>query len=668
MKKSRNSRLNGSIKDKLIFLLIGIIVIPIVTLALITYSNAKHVLESEFKKNSMQMAEKLSSIIETYITENENNINMLSNNLNIKNVLNNKPEELVYTYNALQSYQEVHPDSMAVYIATHDKKLFVYPKVDLPKGFDPTARPWYQETMKAGKMTWTEPYLDEASGKLTVTVAKPAKNSKGELIGVVGADISLDVLSELVSETRLGKEGNFFIANNTGNILAHTDKEFNNKEIPVKDILDAVISKKSDTIDYSYNGKNSFAVITTNNKTGWSIVGEMNYSEIQESLSVIFKVISIAGIVIIILAAMLGMVFSKPMIISLHKLVEDMKGIGGGDLTIRSAIKCNDEIGILASNLNSMSENLGELIKDISNVSTEVTSAADSLASMSEESSASTEEITRVIGEVSNITVEQAKGTDMALSKIKELSNSIQLVAGAINDSKEIFDEVDSLSERGIEVVQMLTKSTKENDDAAKKVSKVINEVDIKSDEIGSIIDTIEKISAQTNLLALNASIEAARAGEAGRGFSVVADEVRKLAEQSKDATSKIRDLVMGIQSGSKNAVNTMEFANEIANQQSNAVVKTEDIFTKITNMVNKLSEEVEKIVKLNYEMTSKKDEIVGVMANIAASSEQTSASTEEISASTEEQLAISYEVSKTSEELNKLSQKLNEKIESFKV
>ncbi|MPN20926.1 Methyl-accepting chemotaxis protein McpA [bioreactor metagenome] len=248
------------------------------------------------------------------------------------------------------------------------------------------------------------------------------------------------------------------------------------------------------------------------------------------------------------------------------------------------------------------------------------------------------------------------------------MSNSIQLVAGAINDSKEIFDEVDSLSERGIEVVQMLTKSTKENDDAAKKVSKVINEVDIKSDEIGSIIDTIEKISAQTNLLALNASIEAARAGEAGRGFSVVADEVRKLAEQSKDATSKIRDLVMGIQSGSKNAVNTMEFANEIANQQSNAVVKTEDIFTKITNMVNKLSGEVEKIVKLNYEMTSKKDEIVGVMANIAASSEQTSASTEEISASTEEQLAISYEVSKTSEELNKLSQKLNEKIESFKV
>ncbi|MBM7869693.1 methyl-accepting chemotaxis protein [Clostridium pascui] len=668
MKKSKNNRLKGSIKNKLIFLLIGIIVIPIVTLALITYSNAKHVLGSEFKKNSMQMAEKLSSTIETYITENENNINMLSNNLNIRDVLNNKPEELLYTYNALQSYQEVHTDSMAVYIATHDKRLFVYPKVNLPKGFDPTARLWYQQAMKAGKMTWTEPYVDEASGKLTVTVAKPVRNSKGELIGVVGADISLDVLSKLVSETRLGKEGHFFIANSKGNILAHTDKVFNNKEIPVKDILDAVTSKKSDTIEYSYNGENNFAVFTTNNKTGWSIVGEMSYSEIHESLSVIFKVISIAGVIIIIIAAMLGMIFSKPMIISLHKLVKDMKGIGGGDLTIRSDIKSNDEIGILGSTLNSMSENLGELIKDINNISTEVTSAADSLASMAEESSASTEEITRVIGEVSNITVNQAKGTDMALSKIKDLSNSIQLVASAINDSKEIFDEVDSLNEKGIEVVQMLTQSTKENNDAAQKVSKVINEVDIKSDEIGSIIDTIEKIAAQTNLLALNASIEAARAGEAGRGFSVVADEVRKLAEQSKDATSKIRDLVMGIQSGSKNAVNTMEFASEIASQQSNAVVKTEDIFIKITNMVSKLSGEVEKIVKLNYEMTSKKDEIVGVMGNIAASSEQTSASTEEISASTEEQLAISYEVSKTSEELNKLSQKLNEKIESFKV
>lgn len=646
----------------------GIIVIPIVSLAFITYLNARQVLESDLKKSSMQMAEKLSSIIETYITENEKNINMLSNNFSIKDVLDKKPEELAYTYNVLQSYQEMHPDAMAIYIGTYNKKHFVYPKSNLRKGYDPTTRSWYQEAMKAGKIIWTEPYVDEVSGKLTVTVAKPVKNSKGEFIGVVAADIALDVLSQLVSETKLGNKGHFFISNNKGNILAHTDKNFNNKIIPAKNILDAVTSTKSDIIDYSFDNDNKFAVFTTSNKTGWVIVGEMSYSEIDESLLVILKVISIAGIVIIIIAAIVGIFFSKPIVKSLLQLVEDMKVIGGGDLTVRSAIKSNDEIGILASALNYMLEDLGELIKDINNISTEVTSAAVNLASMSEESSVSSEDITKVIGEVSNITVNQAKGTDMALSKITDLSNSIQLVASAINDSKKIFDEADNLNEKGIEAVQMLTKSTKENNDAAKKVSKVINEVDIKSDEIGSIIDTIEKIAAQTDLLALNASIEAARAGEAGRGFSVVADEVRKLAEQSKDATSKIRDLIMGIQSGSKNAVSTMEYAREITNQQSNSVLETESIFSEITDSIKKLNSQVQEIVKLNYEMTSKKDEIVSVMENIASSSEKTSASTEEISASAEEQLAISYEVSKTSEELNKLSQKLNEKIESFKV
>ncbi len=65
---------------------------------------------------------------------------------------------------------------------------------------------------------------------------------------------------------------------------------------------------------------------------------------------------------------------------------------------------------------------------------------------------------------------------------------------------------------------------------------------------IGSIADTIKRISDQTNLLALNATIEAARVGEAGRGFAVVAKEVGKLAGESKDSIEIIRKAVTSVQ------------------------------------------------------------------------------------------------------------------------
>ena len=80
-----------------------------------------------------------------------------------------------------------------------------------------------------------------------------------------------------------------------------------------------------------------------------------------------------------------------------------------------------------------------------------------------------------------------------------------------------------------------------------------------RTQQIGEIIDAVNALADQSKLLALNASIEAARAGEEGKGFAVVAMEVRQLAEQSRGATSRVRDILSEIQDATNMAVMVTE-------------------------------------------------------------------------------------------------------------
>jgi methyl-accepting chemotaxis protein len=86
---------------------------------------------------------------------------------------------------------------------------------------------------------------------------------------------------------------------------------------------------------------------------------------------------------------------------------------------------------------------------------------------------------------------------------------------------------------------------------------------------IGDVVELINSIAGQTNLLALNATIEAARAGEAGRGFAVVASEVKALAEQTAKATGEISAQIGGIQSATQESVTAIKGIGETIGRMS---------------------------------------------------------------------------------------------------
>lgn len=657
-----------SIQFKIVAMLLSLIIIPTVVNSYISVKLSSNTLGDEIKNSLNNNTGYIEDTLDLFFRNYEQDISILAENQNIRTFAG-QHEESDDAMNALDIYQQNNEDIQSVFLGTSSKEFFVYPIQTVPEGYDPTSRPWYQAAVNKKGVIWTEPYQDAGSGNLVVTVARPVFNESGDIVGVVGADLSLERLKDMVVSFRIGENGYFILADTKGNIIAHPTAEKIGQPLATDVLREAAQSSQvSGELDYVYNGASKHTYFSTIDRTGWKIFGTFEYTEITNKTNPLLISSVVTSVALILLSIFLAILLSRPIIKGIKSLSNDLLVIGNGDFTIRSKVKARDEIGLLSSTINKMTEELSGIMSNVKNMAAEVSTSANSLAASSEESSATTEEIARTIQEIVRVTEDQAFNTEEGLKKTTQLAEKIQAVSEEIGKIAALVRSSSQLNEQGVQSVEVLKQTAEENNEATKKVGEVIAEVDKSSEQIGVIVDAMSDIANQTNLLALNASIEAARAGESGRGFAVVANQIRILAEQSASASNDIRQLANSIQSQTKNAVMTMNEAKPVVIAQNNAVSEAKAIFDEISKTIMKLAEEVEVISELNDSMIQKKDEILSTMESISASAEQTSASTQQIAASTHEQLAAADDVAKTAEGLNLVAQKLSEEISRFKI
>ncbi|WP_297417082.1 methyl-accepting chemotaxis protein [Thermococcus sp.] len=193
-------------------------------------------------------------------------------------------------------------------------------------------------------------------------------------------------------------------------------------------------------------------------------------------------------------------------------------------------------------------------------------------------------------------------------STIAELGDYIQTLTAGI---EEMNTQSQALTDYALETANMAEKGKQISDNVALNVAS-INEVnqDMEravsillehSKRIGEIVEVIGSIAEQTNLLALNAAIEAARSGEHGRGFAVVAENIRELADQSKQSTDQIANLVMDMKESIDTVVSSIKQEFKVTEEIKDAVQELIAAFDDIArranetaNMIKELSDSIE--------------------------------------------------------------------------
>lgn len=157
---------------------------------------------------------------------------------------------------------------------------------------------------------------------------------------------------------------------------------------------------------------------------------------------------------------------------------------------------------------------------------------------------------------INNVKNTIRKANILLLKDMGEVNNSISSIASISEEHSATMEELTLTVENIMKKVNLAHEGAINNssimtefNDSFVEIYEDTNELSVKAKDISQIIDTIEAISNQTNLLSLNASIESARAGEAGKGFAVVATEIRKLSEQTKVSNAEIKRIIQDLQS-----------------------------------------------------------------------------------------------------------------------
>lgn len=358
-------------------------------------------------------------------------------------------------------------------------------------------------------------------------------------------------------------------------------------------------------------------------------------------------------IIAIIIATFIFIWVSRSITKPIIQGVNFAKQMSEGDLTQTLDIKQKDEVGMLASAMNQMVENLGKMLKDMAAGMNTLFTSSTGLSEISNQMSAGAEDTSMKSSTVAAAAEEMSSNMTAVAAAVEETSTNVGMVTSAAEAMSSTITEIAQNSEKALKITEQAVKESK-------SASVKVNELGAAATEIGEVTETITEISEKTDLLALNATIEAARAGEAGKGFAVVANEIKELARQAATSTQQIKQKIQGIQDSTSSTIS------EIGNITT-VIDSVNDIVATIAAAVEEQSITTKEIAA-NIAQASQG--IHEVSQNVAQSSQAAGEVAEDIikvDASSKEMSNSSAQVKSSADDLLTLAEQLKQIIAKFK-
>lgn len=665
-----------TIKGRLTVSVICIVAVSIVltTVGIVLVAGRRMIQD---QRSALQLnADKYAEEINTWI---ENEKMLASGTANSIAAAENTEDEFIQS--VLDTYAAGRGELLNLYCGTKESRFIQSNReAQIPEGYDPVQRGWYQQAAEEKKTIVTDPYWDVLTNQMCATIASPVY-IKGELAAVIGLDVTLGTVTELTGSIHFAEGVYGFLVDSSGKYIAHVNKEYEpseNTAVAVSDKMPGLgrlmDGSSSDVVKLrDYDGSECYFATAEISGSSWRLGVVVPTSNVKRPLEVMITVAAAIALVSIALATGFMAWLIGRMLAPIQMLKQFASGDFTENITVPKKNKIPKEYKNETEQIRTATAEVKQQIRDIilntkgeaEDISAIAEGTWEKMNVLTQDASAILDTAVKVMGQTvqAKELAEQIRETGQTLGAVVE--NVAQKAEEAAQQSGDIMSRAglqhENSEKSGREAV-LLYQETREDLEKAIAEGQKVREIDALTEEILSI-------SSQTNLLALNASIEAARAGDAGRGFAVVADEISQLADHSKLAVNKIRqiteDVVENVVFLSQSAEKLMKFMNgkvmedykgmtEMAGMYEQDAVYYSNISGDLGAASMEMSAGMEGINQSIAAITSLVGEIAEYMQKMELSAENSNENSKFVLTQTKE--------------LFRLSELLNQTVASFKV
>ena len=512
---------------------------------------------------------------------------------------------------------------------------------------------FYQTPLKSGKPYMTNPRRQQINGSNipVITYSFPLI-ADGKVVGVVGADFSIDKFINEISELSILGDGYVFVLSHNGTIVAHPTKEL--VMTPYRSAgwlgnytseIDKLISSggEFDIDTYSDTMKSNVAFhggAVAFGDVNWVVCTVVSENSVKAESRRMTTFMVVTGVLMFAIIVAVVYLLIRDKLKHLPLIAEDAEAIALGDIEIDNLDSgtepTKNEVILLERAFSKMLASFRKQAYILARVAegdysskVEIRSEKDvinlAIELMLDGTLDALQQVATAGVQVADASAQIAEGAQMLASSSTEQAAAVEELSGAISEISSKTKENAQMAQRAAELANIIKRNAEKGNRQMDEMVGATREINEASQSIGKVIKTIDDIAFQTNILALNAAVEAARAGSHGKGFAVVAEEVRNLAAKSAEAAKDTGSLIT-------NSMEKAELGSRIANE-------TAESLAEIVSGIKESSQLVAKIAALSEEqevgisqINSGINQVAEVVHSNSATAEQSAAASEEMS------------------------------------